>query len=762
MKNHSLRFRSFVFFTSLFLIFVLASCADFGSGRETGSVSFSFDSKILRNTIIRDVTTNDTGGGTYEYGPSYELTVSLKGDYTASQTLTWSYSEYEKIAVSEEKQTFSLTFEEIPVGKSVYAVAELYLIPPSYQEIREGEGKSLQMQGKSNTITIASGQNALALFVHNTYGDFPVTFTLGFDTVDEDEIKEILNYMNIFALDANSDYAKSLLDLWSAGDGYGLYQSISQSPDYDNILGMQSCYFSDETCKISASEATCTFSANLRLPVSEDDSKLCASELVFIAVSNLLDSAQTSRFFFGVSADFTSENLVTVKPKKGETTVVQIPVDNLSKEFINTPYVYFSSDADKSYSYYVKRIENGVYNEYDSYYSANVGENATDAFSFDQSGYLYVLKYDDSSYKIWSNNPKITDEIELTGLNGGQGYGIVLDQDSSELYVYTINEMTLNLVRYPNLAKKGSIEESVTYEVNYNVPQNFYHEKITVNAGALYDYGRIGSERRALVKVTLSENSKNETVDSTLDLDSEFDGASDKATISDMMYQDGNLYMLMRDFNDCISETYNMSELAYYSRGKLLKVNAAMSEVKSLGWTKDDSVASTAGIYAYYKEGNGNYEKYYKDATCETPLLIPAGFTFESSAAFPKLYVPSEANSTAGFYGPEKFIAIKPKKLIIADDGVAFYTDANGAYNMKNVNRVVTVDLETFAISSAQDVNIAFGDTAESSIFSASAFTNLDKLGLTNSVYISNGSSFATSGTATSFESVYIGIPLSE
>ena len=61
------------------------------------------------------------------------------------------------------------------------------------------------------------------------------------------------------------------------------------------------------------------------------------------------------------------------------------------------------------------------------------------------------------------------------------------------------------------------------------------------------------------------------------------------------------------------------------------------------------------------------------------------------------------------FYGPEKFIAIKPKKLVIADNGLAYYTDDNDAYRVKNLNRVVTVDLETFALEVSEvDSSIKF------------------------------------------------------
>ncbi|MBO4857239.1 MAG: InlB B-repeat-containing protein [Treponema sp.] len=45
---------------------------------------------------------------------------------------------------------------------------------------------------------------------------------------------------------------------------------------------------------------------------------------------------------------------------------------------------------------------------------------------------------------------------------------------------------------------------------------------------------------------------------------------------------------------------------------------------------------------------------------------------------------------------PQKFIAIEPKKLIIADDGLFVYDDGYGN-SVRNVNRIVTVDLESLS-----------------------------------------------------------------
>ena len=78
--------------------------------------------------------------------------------------------------------------------------------------------------------------------------------------------------------------------------------------------------------------------------------------------------------------------------------------------------------------------------------------------------------------------------------------------------------------------------------------------------------------------------------------------------------------------------------------------------------------------------------------------------------------------STTAFYGPRKFVAIKPKELVIADDGIAIYVDSNKALCYKNVNRIVTVDLERFAISSSASVPVKF-ETTEQSDFKRQCLT---------------------------------------
>ena len=80
---------------------------------------------------------------------------------------------------------------------------------------------------------------------------------------------------------------------------------------------------------------------------------------------------------------------------------------------------------------------------------------------------------------------------------------------------------------------------------------------------------------------------------------------------------------------------------------------------------------------------------------------------------------------SSAFLGGQKFIAIKPKKLVIADSGISFYTDADGVWKYKNLNRIVTVDLNSFIIDSVQEVSSMAFDTKKTNniIFLSSGYS---------------------------------------
>lgn len=76
---------------------------------------------------------------------------------------------------------------------------------------------------------------------------------------------------------------------------------------------------------------------------------------------------------------------------------------------------------------------------------------------------------------------------------------------------------------------------------------------------------------------------------------------------------------------------------------------------------------------------------------------------------------PSDDNYTSCLFGPKKFVAIKPKKLVIADEGLFVYADldGNGTANAENVNRVVTIDLDNLSTPFvSQNVSVLFTENS--------------------------------------------------
>ncbi|MBR1639189.1 MAG: hypothetical protein IJ688_07370 [Treponema sp.] len=209
---------------------------------------------------------------------------------------------------------------------------------------------------------------------------------------------------------------------------------------------------------------------------------------------------------------------------------------------------------------------------------------------------------------------------------------------------------------------------------------------------------------------------------------------SSSATITDMLYQDGAVYMLLRDV--ATADTWS----TIYSRGALIKYDCLLGTVKTLGWT--DTASALSGdkyVYTFYVSGNGYNINYRYDrignggVKGEYDVLLKCSDLGENT---PQLYTVSAENEESAFCGPQKFVALKPKKLLIADDGVAFYTDSIGAYKFRNKNRVVTVDLESFAIENVAEASVSFGTDADAVPSNACIYPNLSSLSTDTPIYI--------------------------
>lgn len=165
-----------------------------------------------------------------------------------------------------------------------------------------------------------------------------------------------------------------------------------------------------------------------------------------------------------------------------------------------------------------------------------------------------------------------------------------------------------------------------------------------------------------------------------------------------MIHYDGTVYVLVSnvgnaagDSGDSFNYEYNQSN-TMYSRGALLKIKSTDSGfevVDTLGWTGSSRQIAPVGEAKYG----------YTTPTILQPLTA---------------YIPSFSENSNKFYGPRRFVAIKPKAIAIADCGANFVMpnhDEQQKGKMFAHNRVVTVSLSNFAISNVTELkNIKFSD----------------------------------------------------
>lgn len=176
-----------------------------------------------------------------------------------------------------------------------------------------------------------------------------------------------------------------------------------------------------------------------------------------------------------------------------------------------------------------------------------------------------------------------------------------------------------------------------------------------------------------------------------------------------VIHYDGYVYVLVSQTGEkYVADAYLTSETtkAIYSRGAILRLYSTSNGFKvsaKTGWTEDKSkrTISTKGDLpdALNTEYSGVQDYVTKLESFRNGL---------------DLYIPNYSERNSHFYGPRRFVAIKPKELAIADSGANLmlpdYDNQKTGGFFKH-NRVVNVDLYKFAIepSSVVDLdNISF------------------------------------------------------
>lgn len=191
-----------------------------------------------------------------------------------------------------------------------------------------------------------------------------------------------------------------------------------------------------------------------------------------------------------------------------------------------------------------------------------------------------------------------------------------------------------------------------------------------------------------------------------------------------VIHYDGYVYVLVsqtgsKNFTDMymVNNFNSDSTTTVYSRGAIVRLEPTSSGFKvsaKTGWTEDSrTIASSNKDKNTFTSGSDNYKNY----------------TFYDVNA----YIPEYSERNSHFYGPRRFVAIKPKELAIADCGANivmpdYESEKNG--KLFKHNRIVKVDLYKFALESGSVTdlnNISFSNLILSgSIESVTDFKGLN------------------------------------
>lgn len=270
----------------------------------------------------------------------------------------------------------------------------------------------------------------------------------------------------------------------------------------------------------------------------------------------------------------------------------------------------------------------------------------------------------------------------LNGIGGefktsGESKSICYDIDTETTFVTGIMDEKVvvlpycdgsfkDLIELPIDARELPIDDSDFGYCNFRTA--VYDEKIyilfyTTGGGELRVY-TLDSNPQLVNTVNLEEMfPRPEGADSNIAYNSNFNSDSSM----DLLVWQDKVYMLYSE----VGCTWDPAA-AYtngISRGAVIEYDpVSMSVSRTFGWTPNNKPSAIFKV----NDSSGN--------EVTTPRLSP-----------------NSIDSKTGLFGPQRFIALEPKKLVILDSGEFTYIkDAN--VRGKKVNRVVEIDLETFTI----------------------------------------------------------------
>ena len=662
----------------LLLAFLFSSCSmlDDAGENQSADVALELSSELLQAVTSRTASARDVAEGEQI---NCLVEVNLKGAYSSKKSIS---------IPAANPSSKEITFERIPVGKKLSAEVIIYKV----RNFTDGQSsKTKVFKGKSDEITVKRGSNRITIKTINYYKDYPVSITLGFKNAEALPAQNVS--IEVFAFKKGSAEIEDFYKRFIAGScDFADYSVFLAKANADN-----EGYAAWATSTSTAQTSGISFDTNANQISLSGNMKLSQNEnLVLIAFAKFTPANPAlapDGMIYAAYADVSSLSALNETAFVPGITPQTISLKmNKVKQELYALYNYNPQNQNGNYEFYITA-------SIDNFNKANVTPVTTNknSFTFDSKGNLYLLKRsDDSKNQIISNSiyTESSGTEELTT--------ITIDQKNDILYGYSYRDSTGTINKLSLSGNTLSIGE--TYRLsNYSERINPRFAVYDGVAYIPYIVDNNNSYSLSLKHGALGESGGNITLtDSTLNITGLT--CSSLTKVSDIIYFDGYLYILL-------SELYSDTN-KYYSRGALIRVNLSDYSCTVIGYAPDTDLTTLkaactiGGPKAYNSE---DLTDYYT-------------FTFVSSDSNPKYSVRAPYNDSASYFaGPEKFIAIKPKKLVVSDTGYIFYTLADGVFRCHKVDRVVEIELENLSMTNTvkKDVSLEFKTITNKPTFSS-------------------------------------------
>lgn len=376
----------------------------------------------------------------------------------------------------------------------------------------------------------------------------------------------------------------------------------------------------------------------------------------------------------------------TVKVTAGNTAECSIALRLFASSILESNYILWNYSNNIFSFDKIANIKDSTINTNFTSLSLNFAEDISDnMYYIDSNMNLQRIFVDDVN---WTTIPAVTGSLFSDPLyydDSTDSLWIARDGDGN------VNTLQFSVIKNISTGTNPSIDfKSGLYSFEY------YGAAFAVQGSTLYfAYKSYDNGTCYLQRASITENadgtfavSKVGSAKSVSDL-----GVSGAITDVAILY-DGTVYVLVSNVGNSSGDSgdsfmYNNSyqNNIMYSRGALLKIQSTSSGfevVDTLGWTGSSR------------------------------QIAPVGIELESSLT---AYIPPLSEKSNKFYGPRRFVAIKPKEIAIADCGANFVMPKNTTDGIKtngkmfDHNRVVTVSLSSFAISDVTELkNIKFSN----------------------------------------------------